>query len=214
MLAGAIKFVAGLAQLSGELPMRLGYGNELIVQQAHGAYQEAVRQGRVWTLATLPAGVTGAAANVFNAVAAQPLVGIFNPLGSSLNVVIHKGIHQWNSGTPAAGGLVWGTAPAQSVLTGAGGSTEVNALTAVSGGSGVRTFVNTAMTGVAGMVLARYAGGPTVGALAANSNQSYVDWVDGELIVQPGCVCGLFLAAAGTSPIVNASMSFEIVPAG
>lgn len=215
MLADLYKYTSGLVQ--GALAtMRGDWTGALVVTDAHGHFAEAVRQGRVWHLSTAAAGVTIAAANVFSSANAQPLVGIYNPPGSGINAVIHRARHTWNSGTPGAGGLVWGVAPLiqTATLTGAGGVTEINALTFASGTSGVKTYSNTAMTGVAGMVLARFAGGPTVGAIAANASLTYDDPVDGELICAPGQVCGLFAAAAGTSPVVSATISFEIVAAG
>lgn len=216
MLAELKKLGAGLAEIASAVVLRGDYTGALVITQGHAGYAEAVRQGRAWTMSTAAAGVTIAAANVFSAANAQPLVGIYNPTNSGLNAIIHRGKHTWNSGTAGAGGLVWGVAPyiQAATLTGAGGVTEINALTFASGGSGMKTYSNTAMTGVAGMVLARFAGGPSVGAIAANAALTFDDWVDGELICAPGQVCGLFAAAAGTSPVVSATMSFEIVPAG
>lgn len=216
MLAELKKMAAGLIEIASSAVLRGDYTGALVTQQAHGAYAEAVRQGRVWAMATAAAGVTVAAANVVAAANAQPIVGIYNPPGSGLNAIIHRGRHCWASGTAGAGGLVWAVTPSiqTATLTGAGGITEVNALTGASGGSGMKTYSNTAMTGITGQVIVRAAGGPTTGALAANANHSYEDWVDGEIICGPGQTCGLFAAAAGTSPIIIASMSFEIVPAG
>ncbi len=213
MLAEFKKYAAGLVEVASSAAVRGDATQALVTTSAHGTYAEAVRQGRVWTIATAAAGVTIAAANVVAAANAQPLVGIYNPQGSNLNAIIHRGRSCWASGTAAAGGLVWGVVASISsaTLTGAGGVTEINALTFAAGGSGMKTYSNTAMTGVTGMVIARFAGGPTTGALAANGNMTFDDWVDGELICGPGQVCGLFAAAAGTSPIVAASMSFEVV---
>ncbi len=213
MLAEGKKYAAGLVETASSVSLRTDAVQALVTTPGHAAYAEAVRQGRAWTMATAAAGVTVAAANVVAAANAQPLVGIYNPQGSNLNVIIHRGRSTWNSGTAGAGGLVWGVVASisASTLTGAGGVTEINALTFVAGGSGVRTYSNTAMTGVTGMVIARFAGGPAVGALAANGSHTYDDWVDGELICGPGQVCGLFAGAAGTSPIISASMSFEVV---
>lgn len=188
----------------------------LVITAAHAAYAEAVRQGRVWTMATAAAGVTVAAANVVGAANAQPLVGIYNPPSSGVNAIIHKAKHTWNSGTPGAGGLVWGVTPSiqTATLTGAGGLTEINALTFAAGGSGMKTYSNTAMTGIAGQVIARFAGGPAAGLIAANAAHTYEDWVDGALICGPGQTCGLFAATVGASAVISASMDFEIVNAG
>lgn len=184
----------------------------LVVTQGHSAFAEAVRQGNVYQLSTAAAGVTIAAANVHGASNAQPLVGVFNPTGSGMNVVIHKGVHSWASGTAAAQGLVWGVAPAPCGITAASGTTPTNCLTGQTGGSVCRGYVNGAMTGITGSAIAGFAGGPTTGALAANANATFFDYVDGCIWIPPGAAGGLFAAAAGTSPIVAATMVWEEVP--
>lgn len=181
----------------------------LVTTDAHARFQEAVLNGNVYSLPTAVAGVTIAAANVFSAAAAQPLVGIYNPAGSGKYAVILRGDHQWDSGTPAAGGLVWATAPAPSGITAANANNPINALTQSPSGSAMRGYVNSAMTGITGNQVVKYAGGPPVFALAAGAPATYYDLVDGLIIVPPGATCGLFAAAAGTSPIVNASMFWE-----
>lgn len=211
MLVRLMKYAAQLSQI-GMAELRGDKTQSLVTTDGHGRYQEAVLQGDVWSLSTAAAGVTIAAANVFSAAAAQPLVGIANPPGSGFNGVILLGKSTWNSGTPAAGGLVWATCPANNLITAAGGNGAVNAATQASGGSRMRTFINAALTGVAGAQIFSYAGGPSTGALAANSNQHFSDELAGLLVVPPGSMGGLFAAAAGTSPIVNATMFWEEVP--
>jgi hypothetical protein len=142
----------------------------------------------------------------------QPLVGIFNPLTSGVYFVIWRAVSIWNSGTPAAGGLVWAVVAPNSPVTAAGSNSALNNLNFQLGGSIARTFINTAMTGSGAGSILRYHGGPTVGALAANSNQTFIDQVDGDIIVSPGSLVGLCAAAAGTSPIVNADLTWEEVP--
>jgi len=211
MLADLYKYSTGLVQ--GALAtMRGDKTGALVVSAGHAPYQEAAIQGGLWSLSTAAAGVTVAAANVVAAANLQPLVGIANPAGSGYNLCIIRGVHVWNSGTAGAGGLVWTTCPANTLVTAAGGNGAISCLTQQLGGSRARTYVNSAMTGITGGVLFSYAGGPSAGAIAANSNQMYIDYVDGVIIVPPGAACGLAAAAAGTSPIVNATMFWEEVP--
>lgn len=177
----------------------------------HGDYYEMAKTGSLWTLATAAAGVTVGAANVFSSVApGQPLVGILNPSTSTFDLVILWGKTTWNGGTAAAGGCVWGVlSPSQTTtITSVGGNGAINAYSLATGGSRAKTFVNAALTGntTIATALYDYLGGPSTGALAANSSQNFLDERKGILIVPPGGFAGIFVAAAGTSPIINASM--------
>lgn len=195
---------------SATVPIRVGRDRGLMIQHAHARYQEAVRQGRVYTLSTLAAGVTIAAANVIAAANSQPLVGIYNNT-TLYNAVIWRATAVWASGTAAAQGLVWGVvAPPSTGLTAGGVTTAaLNNLTFLAS-SQMKQFVNSALTG-ATSALFRFMGGPTTGALAANANHTYWEQTDGDIIVPPGGCLGLFAAAAGTSPIVAASFTYEEV---
>jgi hypothetical protein len=204
------ELVQGLRALGASVPgaLRGDKTSALCVTDVHARFQEAVLQGNVYSLATLVAGVTVGAANVFSAAAAQPLVGIYNPPTSGRNAVIWYGSALWNSGTPGTGGLVWGTSPVPPLASLASANAPINSLT-LSAGSAMRGFVNSALTGITGNQLHRYAGGPAAFALAAGAPAYYVDMVDGAIIVPPGAACGLYAGAVGTSPIINASMFWE-----
>ena len=116
MLAELVTRLSGLVQ--GQIQgLRGDKTAALVITDGHARYQEAVIQGNVYSLATAAAGVTIAAANVFSAANAQPLVGIFNPANSGVNAVVLRGRHTWNSGTTGASGLVWATAPSPAGIT-------------------------------------------------------------------------------------------------
>jgi hypothetical protein len=192
-------------------PVRLTKTGEIAFSQAHGAYQEAVLRGGVWCLSSAAAGITVAAAHVIGAAAGSPLVGMFNPINSGVNLVMLRANSSWNSGTTGAGGLVWGCIAANAGVTATGANGAINMLTLASGGSLAKTFTNSALTGAGASVLLRFLGGPTVGALAANANQTVNEVTDGDIICPPGGVIGLFAATAGTSPIVGCSVTWEEV---
>lgn len=184
----------------------------LVVTGGHAKFYEAVRQGNVYQLSTATGGVTIDANNVFSAAATTPLVAVFNPPNSGMNVVILRGVHVWASGTAGAQGLVWAVAPAPCGITAASGTSPTSTLTGQTGGSVCRGYVDAAMTGITGNAIMSFAGGPTTGALAANANHTFVDEVAGAIWVPPGASGGLYAAAAGTSPIVAATMYWEEVP--
>ncbi len=192
--------------------VRLGKTGELIVGHAHGKYYEPAVRQNMWSLSTAAAGVTIAAANVFSASAGQPIVGIFNPVGSGKNCVVQRACILMASGTAGAGGWVWGFIAPNAGVTAAGGNGAINNSTFVTGGSIARTFVNSALTGAGAGSLFRFLGGPTTGAGAANANLTTQEETSGDIICPPGGVIGLFAAAAGTSPIVMGFMTWEEVP--
>lgn len=212
MLIEAYKYSSALLA-SGLAALRLDFTNALVSTNAHPWAAEAVRLNRAFQLSTAAAGVTLAAANILGAANAQPLVGIFNPLSSGVNVFVYRGVHVWNSGTSTAGGLAWGVAPSNAGVTAANGTSPTSVLTSRTTGSAVQGYVNQAMTGITGAAIAGYAGGPTVGAVAANANLTFVDSVDGVICIPPGGAGGLF-AATGGNNIVNASMYWEEIPVG
>lgn len=190
-------------------PLTAGMSSGQRVQNAHGDGFDAAFSGRLYSLTTAVGGVTVAAGHIIGA--GTPLVGIHNPIGSNKLVAINRAVASVNSGTMAAGGFVWGfMGSANSVLTSTGDASICNSGFAI-GGSGVRTFVATAMTGFVS-VLFRHIGGPTTGAVAANAPHTVFEDTDGGILLQPGFAFGMFAAAAGTSPIVNAAMEFEVLP--
>jgi hypothetical protein len=192
--------------------IRQGKTGEMSVGNTHGIYYEQSARGNSWTLATAAAGVTVAAANVFSASAGQPIVGIFNPVNSGKNCTITRACVMMASGTAGAGGWVWGIIAPNAGVTAAGGNGAINNGSLISGGSVAKTFVNSALTGAGAGTLFRFLGGPTTGAGAANANLTTQEETSGDIICPPGGVVGIFAAAAGTSPIVMAFMTWEEIP--
>ena len=167
--------------------------------------------------AELPAAIVWAesskAANVFSSTGpVQPLVGIANPTGSVVNAMLMQIKIVWASGTAAASGAVL-AGLAVSGVTGAGGNAAINTGSLSAGGSAVSTFVAAAMTGqtVAHQLL-DFIGGPSTGALAANSYPYTVIDYKGLFSCPPGGSLILAAAAAGTSPIVACSMQWAELP--
>jgi hypothetical protein len=60
--------------------------------------------------------------------------------------------------------------------------------------------------------IARMLGGPTTGALAANSWSYYPVFFEGGIIVPPGGLAAVLANAAGTNPILVASVMWEETP--
>lgn len=191
-------------------PFTAGMSGAQRVQDAHGRYSDPALAGRLYCLSTAVAGVTVAAGHIIGG--GTPLVGVYNPTGSGKVILITRAACSVNSGTAGAGGFVWGymNAPTTTITTVSGGA-EVNLGTFTAGGSGVRTYIATAVTGLVSVLL-RHIGGPTAGAAAANANLITMEETAGAIAVPPGTSVGIYMATVGTSPIVNAMMEFEVVP--
>ena len=195
-----------------QTPIRLDHSGAIVVQPLP-EYVELTYRKKIWTLANAAAGVTVAAANVFSSTGpVQPLVGIANPTGSVVNAMLMQIKIVWASGTAAASGAVL-AGLAVSGVTGAGGNAAINTGSLSAGGSAVSTFVAAAMTGqtVAHQLL-DFIGGPSTGALAANSYPYTVIDYKGLFSCPPGGSLILAAAAAGTSPIVACSMQWAELP--
>lgn len=185
--------------------LRQGRDGTVVVQSGHGDYTELTFRGKTWSL--LSGAVTIAATNDIGSTGpATPLVAIYNPVSSGVNAWLLAVSHTWASGTAAAGGLILGILPA-ATITAAGGNGAISLSSGVIGGSKCSTFVNAAVTGQsAAYTAADYVGGPTTGALAANSESFYRLDYRGVVCCPPGASVGLFSAGTGTSPIVYAGM--------
>jgi hypothetical protein len=179
---------------------------------AHGRYFEAVRSGNVWTLTTAYAGVTLVAASAIGQTAWSPIVGIFNPANSGKNCVVVAGMANYLSGTPTAGGLVWGFVAPTTAVTATGGNGAVNALTLTTGGSAAKTFVMSAMTGsAASAILAPFPVSPFAGAIAASTPLGAWSDVAGLFVCPPGACIGI-TGTLGTATVCAGFLAWEEVP--
>lgn len=190
---------------------RITRDTSLAVQQSHGPLYECVYRGNLFSLPTAAAGVTITATQTVAVTLASPIVGIFNPANSGVNAVVLYVDHNWASGTAGAGGLAFATSIC--TVTAASGAGAVNLKTQAVGSSQCKTFTAAAATGqTAAPNIVRMLGGPSTGALAANSTQYYQVFFEGGLIVPPGCLGMVLANAAGTSPVVLASLIWEETP--
>lgn len=183
----------------------------------HAEYTEPARRGKIFTLAANA--YTIIAANVSAGLidsAFKPIVGFYNPAGSGVNAVIlgHKEYH--TSGTPG-GPLLWNFYCGANWSSTASGTIYNNLLSNnTPNGSAMIAQNNTILgatpaVGVAMKVLG-VASGPTTGASALGENGQSIDH-KGSIVVPQGCALALAATAAGTTDVVNASITWEeVVP--
>jgi hypothetical protein len=188
--------------------LRAGAYSELIVNDIGlGRYFESTRFGRLYTLAAAPTGVAPAAANVspIPVTTGQPLVGIFNPLGSGqAAVIIQAGFSAVNVVTTQTASIIcWNYIPSPAGITSAGGAGAVGGLLVSPAPSSMRTFVNTVPTGAPAFTFLRplYANSQmTTAPAVAQAVTAYVtEETAGSIIVPPGAAVGLAAHAASAT---------------
>jgi hypothetical protein len=191
--------------------LRTGAYSELIVNDVgQGRYFESTRLGRLYTLAAAPTGVAPTAPNVspIPVTTGQPLVGIFNPLGSGqAAVIIQAGFSAVNVVTTQTASIIcWNYIPSPAGITAAGGAGAVGGLLVSPAPSSMRTFVNTVPTGAPAFTFLRpfYANSQmTTAPAVAQAVTAYVtEETAGSIIVPPGAAVGL--AAHATSATLYA----------
>jgi hypothetical protein len=186
-----------------------GFQGELLKSDLQARYYQLAKRGFLFH--TTSGSVTLATANVSPLAAGtgQPIVGLWNPPNSGVDLVILKQFFQTLSGTPG-GGLLWNFANAPAITATPNGVVNSGYL-----GGGARSagkvFVNTALTGAPLQTLLRNAEAITAVAAAAMTAPGNED-LAGDMIVPPGVFAGVAAYAAGTSHIVQASLSWAEIP--
>ena len=205
--------------------MRQGGQGELIVQELHGRFYEQAYRNSLFSfgmgttaLVSQNAIATGVAA------AAQPVLGVYNPSSSTVNLVMLKCIlkcfpNNLTSGA-APSGWTWLVSTAQSAIS--TGSNPWNAKTMGQAGSAAKAFaVSTALTGMVGN-LTVYGGADfdtfgaltytTLGSTALAISAGGAHEFEGSIIVPPGGVLALMNQASSTTFSVTGRILWEEVP--
>lgn len=188
--------------------MRLDQTGAPVVQLASGKYKEAVLRGNVYTAQTA---VTGVAPGT--AIGTTAAYALANPKGSKVALVVLVTAMAYVSGTLGAGvvNYIGHINPAQATITGTA-IVSVNTLIGNTG-EGVGKALTTATVPASGSPLR-----PLCSLQASLATTAVAPWivkdeVDGELVIYPGgCISLQATAAAGTSPLVVFSMTWEEVP--
>jgi hypothetical protein len=181
----------------------------LVIQQMHGTYTEESLRGATWTVSTAIAGVTCTGSCILSAVNAMPIIGLFNPVGSGKNLVIQKVVVV--NAAVTANSFVWGSAALPAMTNTTGGKVGVNHLTYAVGGHQAGTFIGaTAMIGTP--IVFRYIGGQATGAVGTGVASGFTEYVDGDIVVQPGNFLGMFVTIVMTTAGPVASLTWSELP--
>lgn len=208
--------------------VRQGKAGDIIVTELHGRFYEQCYRGALFSIS---ANITALSANtIVSATGATgtPIVGVWNPLSSSVNLVILQASVGFVLNTLTApvgpGPMVWMSNTGQSAIS--TGVAPFNRRTLVFSGSQAKGFNGgvalTAMTGTMAFFEAAdfpQASGQTAGTITASTASSSfaagfsgVQNFDGSLIVPPGGVLGLYNTTSTTTYSAAARLLWEEVP--
>jgi len=212
--------------------IRQGQLGDMIVSELHGRYYEQAYRGNFFRTGTttVVAGAsahgtaTGGSGTLATAAGAQPMLGVWNPLSSTVNLVITQATFAafYNTATTPApfGTLVWYVSLSNAVIT--TGLLPFNSRTLTQTGSQAKGFAGaTALTGLTNIFTAMEAsdfqagGSVTYGTIANTAlaaplvaTQNF----DGQLIVPPGGILALFNTGATTTFSFTGRVLWEEVP--
>lgn len=204
------------------LPMRQGRQGDVIVSELHGRFYEQVLRGNTYSIGS---GATALSANTITLTATStPIVGVWNPSTSTVNLVILQCAAQVYINTlttpVGSGPLVLASSIGNTVIT--TGSAPFNRKTLASTGSQAKGFPGgVALTGLTNNLVVFDAADIanttiiTHGTVTAVTGQSSVGGVhnfDGSLIVPPGGVLALYNTTSTTTCSVASRLMWEEVP--
>lgn len=193
--------------VGAQQPPRLGNSAEICTQDANGRYYEPNYRGYVYTATTSAAGYTIVATTDISPLPANtgvPIIGIYNPVASLVNLVILRCNLSTVSGTPG-GPFAWNVIPNPAGITAASTQGRNNKTFALGGTAQV--YVSVAITGSAAATMFRTIGGPAAIASGAGID-SISEETAGDIIVSPGGFIGVAATAVGTSHVVSASITW------
>lgn len=198
--------------------IRQGAQGDVIVSELHGRYYEATYRGGVFAVGMTS---TALSANTISlAATATPIVGVWNPLTSGVNLVIMKAkclITAAGANAVAPGAFVWATSVGNGAIT--TGLNPMNRKTLTAVGSQAKGFnITTALTGMTNPLVVHAAA--AFGTLVANQGATATPFVsgdgveefDGAFIVPPGGVLALLNTVSTTTVSVASSLMWEEVP--
>lgn len=193
------------------------------VTEFHGRFFAQARLGKLFSIGCQLTALS--AATLLLTASAQPIVGVWNPLNSGVNMVILQAALKDlinNVTSVALGDFIWASSLNNSALT--AGLNPINRATLAAAGSAGKAFsLSTAslLTGLTNnltfLEAAEFntASGlltTTVVAATPTPSVSQVQNFDGSLIVPPGGVLGLFNTISVTTHSVAARLLWEEVP--
>lgn len=205
--------------------IRQGQLGDVIISELHGLYYEQTYRGNLFSTGqTAPVALAATHATGTLTASNTPILGLWNPINNTTNVVLLKANLQVfaNSLTSGAapGAFVWAVSVNNAAITTGGAPWNRKSLTQQ--GSQVRTFTGaTALTGLTNnLVVMETADFTTMGAvtyttLASTTLQPSVGGIqlfEGGLIVPPGAVIALVNTTTAVTFSFAGKLLWEEVP--
>lgn len=181
----------------------------------HAEYTEPARRGKIYTLAANAFTVIAANASAGAIGSAKPIVGFYNPTGSGVNAVLLNAKAYHTSGT-TGGPLMWNFYCGVNWSVAASGTIFGNLLSNTTPNGSAMIAQNNAPVGTTPAITSALNvlgvfGGPDNTALSSGGEAGHFEDLKGQIVVQPGCLLGLFATATGTSDVVSAALTWEEV---
>jgi hypothetical protein len=205
--------------------MRLEKSGGQVIQQAHGRLYETNYRSTLYSAGMGFTAINNATYTVATLGAtATPVVGVWNPAASVVNLVILQAtLGVTMTALQATGGapFVWCASTGNGAIS--TGAQPLNRKTLALAGSAARDMTNVALTGITNNLVQRFAsalgGGSAVQtaflatqAGAQTQQVSFVEQIDGAIIVPPGGVLALLAAATPVAHSATSGLLWEEIP--
>src|SRR4029077_18444149 len=206
---------------SAFIPLRQGRQGDLIVSEFHGRFYEQTYRGNVYTNGTTT--IQALTANTITLTnTTTPILGVWNPLSSTVNLVILQAALASggnNTATVGSGAFVWATSTGNSAIS--TGTAPFNTKTLVASGSQAKGMSFVALTGLTNNLVVQVAADfPLVTLITTTAVPTTVFTpttmavanIDGSIIVPPGGVLALLNVTSTTTVTVHGRLMWEEVP--
>jgi hypothetical protein len=195
-------------QDGAQQPPRIGHAGEIIVDDVHGRNYESVYRGGVFVASTAVAGVAPG-----TALSTTPPFILYNPTANTKNLAIRKTSVGYVSGTLGAGTIVYATSAQAAAPTGGTAITPKNCLLGNGASSSAFAYSGSTLSATPSIVRPSAFNFGAFLATTAAINPPLIEEVADEFLLTPGNVFVMAgVAAAGTSPLVLLSATWEEVP--
>lgn len=209
-----------------EAKVRQGRNAELVMQELHGRFYETNFRSALYSggmgltsisNVTFTTGTLGATVT--------PVAGVYNPIGSAVNLVILQavlGVTVTAATATGPGPFVWATSITTAAVS--TGGNPLNRKTLQAAGSAAKDITNVAPTGMTPNLTVRFASALTGGLIknissvetAVGQNIGVagisVENLDGSIIVPPGGVLALLAATTPVGHSAASALLWEEVP--
>ena len=218
LIQGVVGAPAQSMQPGSNPSLRQGNLGDLVVTELHGKWYEQCYRGNLFSVGMT---ATALSANSFTLTAATtPIIGVWNPPTSNVNLVIAKAkctIAIAGNSAVAPGAFVWATSIGNGAIS--QGLIPINRKTLAAAGSQAKGFnLTTALTGLTNNLVIQSASsfGTLVAAQGATATPfmsgESVEEFDGSIIIPPGGVLALLNTISSQTVSVSSELLWEEVP--